>query len=302
MAFPNIPTFGVPTTFTTQPSAKTFSFPSASNSSQPASNSTAFGFSTQSASKAPNNGFSFPSASQTSQPVSQPVSQPAFSFPSASQPSQPVSQQLTIFPQSVINCIAFANKGIKVDYTKIFTDFMKKISQNNNHLIVYLRNPEVIKWLIGDVSFLGPPQCDPLLLEKMENSWGSTLMNCENWFDKLAKIVYLECCHTSNTCSIVSAQKGEFSPMAENENGVFFLYAKPYYSDIVSNVFSDAFKFSDTAKLYGKPVFVLGFGGVERDMVKNNMIGTTGSANPLVEGFNKANIIFMGIGEIIRKE
>ena len=178
---------------------------------------------------------------------------------------------------------------------------MKKISQNNNHLIVYLRNPEVIKWLIGDVSFLGPPQCDPLLLEKMENSWGSTLMNCENWFDKLAKIVYLECCHTSNTCSIVSAQKGEFSPMAENENGVFFLYAKPYYSDIVSNVFSDAFKFSDTAKLYGKPVFVLGFGGVERDMVKNNMIGTTGSANPLVEGFNKANIIFMGIGEIICK-
>ena len=285
MAFPNIPTFGVPTTFTTQPSAKTFSFPSASNSSQPASNSTAFGFSTQSASKAPNNGFSFPSASQTSQPVSQ----------------QLTSQQLTIFPQSVINCIAFANKGIKVDYTKIFTDFMKKISQNNNHLIVYLRNPEVIKWLIGDVSFLGPPQCDPLLLEKMENSWGSTLMNCENWFDKLAKIVYLECCHTSNTCSIVSAQKGEFSPMAENENGVFFLYAKPYYSDIVSNVFSDAFKFSDTAKLYGKPVFVLGFGGVERDMVKNNMIGTTGSANPLVEGFNKANIIFMGIGEIIRK-
>jgi hypothetical protein len=310
--------FKAPESSTSISTASSFGQPSASTATssfgQPSASTATSSFgqpSTSTSSTTPTPSFGQPSTSTTTPSFGQPSTSTSSTIP-ASSFGQPTASTATPTPSfsstpsftpslsltpsnSTAKCEAFDNKAVKTSKDPALMDkFVSKLMDNHDPRIVYLRHLDLIKWLFGDVSFLGPKQCDPEIKEKMEDDWGKKLTGSDDWCTKISETVFDELCYLNGDTPITPPQKGDHCPTVENTMGVFFLYSSPYFSDETSDVFSGAFRYDEVPTLYGKPLYIMGFGGAENDMEKSKMIGEKVNKT-IISAFVSNKIIFTGI-------
>lgn len=146
--------------------------------------------------------------------------------------------------------------------------------------IVLLRNPEVIKWLFGDLSFL--PQIEKTKnkskdLEKykvLEDKWGQEMFRKvrpdlgldKQWTNRFGEYICQEICILLGKTPIKPEKKEHFCPDVEVEDAIWEAKTGTYYTSGTAHekILGCPFKYADVPRLYSKPLKILCIGGAEQ--------------------------------------
>ena len=194
--------------------------------------------------------------------------------------------------------------------------FTSKIEDSN---IVLLRHADVVRWLMGDLSFLPPivvknKTSDAVRYKDLEDKWGQAIMKLrrpdlkldKQWTNKfgehLCEELYL--LHGKETSKPV--KKSNYQPDSEVDDAIIEAKTGTYYTGGTAGekILGAPFKYAEIPDLYGKPLTILCMGGAERLCREQygNLPGAkcSQSKQKFLDFFMENKIRYVGASDMLR--
>ncbi|MCK9608184.1 MAG: hypothetical protein M0R33_17200 [Methylomonas sp.] len=161
----------------------------------------------------------------------------------------------------------------------IIDKFINVVQKINNPQIILLANREVLRWLIGDLSFL--PQSiaktKQLIQSQMkanEDVWGRKVMKikrpdlqlAQQWTNKFGEYICEELCLLLHMTLLKPEVKQHHKPDVETTNFIWEAKAETFFTTGTAGekILGVPFKYADIPELYGKPLRIICIGGAEK--------------------------------------
>jgi hypothetical protein len=154
-----------------------------------------------------------------------------------------------------------------------------KMRENTNPAIHFLKDPTVIQWLYGDMSFLPPIQSinktrDIVVLKKLEDEWGQQMMRGrrpdltldKQWTNRFGEYLCEEILTLLGNHPYKPKNIEGYQPDVEVENAIWEAKAQTYFTSGTAGekILGCGFKYAEIPELYGKPLYILCIGGAEK--------------------------------------
>jgi hypothetical protein len=156
-------------------------------------------------------------------------------------------------------------------------EFISSIKNNN---IVLLREPDVIRWLFGDTSFLPEVELtknkakDDEKRKKHEDEWGRNMVKNrrpdlkldKQWTTKFGEHIVEEIysLHGKNVTKPI--KQNNYQPDSEVDDAILEAKAQTFYTSGTAGekILGCPFKYAEIPELYNKPLKIVCMGGAEK--------------------------------------
>jgi len=196
---------------------------------------------------------------------------------------------------------------------------MAFVSALDDAQIVLLRNEQVVRWLLGDLSFLpsivGENKTrDGRQYKELEDQWGRVVMKRrrpdltldKQWTNKFGEHLCEELYRLQGKAVTKPAKKAHYQPDAEVEDAIVEAKAGTYHTGGTAGekILGCPFKYAEIPDLYGKPLTILCLGGAEKLCREQygNLPGAKCSPQKrrFLAFFRQNQIQFQGASEMLR--
>jgi hypothetical protein len=167
-----------------------------------------------------------------------------------------------------------------------------------------LKNPEVVQWLKGDLSFLSRAR------KKEEDAWGRALLQSyrpdirvnKQWSGLLGELIVRDLFRLMG-CELKRAERREdLLPDFESDDFVIEVKTSTYMTmgTASEKIMGTGFKYAAVPRVYGKPLFIVCLAGAERDACKYGVFGQgCEEKNKQLELWREQKINFVKISKVI---
>jgi len=164
---------------------------------------------------------------------------------------------------------------LKMSTTRI-NEFIASVVDDR---IVLLRNPEVVQWICGDLSFLPPivkknKTHDTHALKLLEDVWGRAALKVrrpdlaldKQWTNLFGECLCQEIYVLLGKETTKPTQKNRFRPDWETEDAIVEVKAETFFTEGTAGekILGVPFKYAEVPDLYSKPLKILCIGGAEK--------------------------------------
>lgn len=185
-----------------------------------------------------------------------------------------------------------------------------------------LRQENVVRWILGDLSFLAvsgePPNKSKRAAEykKKEDEWGRLVAGTRRpdlvmkgqWTNVFGEYLCEELCVLCGARDVTRpSRKEHFCPDLEIHDAIIEVKTGTYNTSGTASekILGCPFKYADVPILYGKPLFIVCIGGAERICRENygNLAGTamcTPQKRKFLDFFRECGIRYIGATDVLR--
>jgi hypothetical protein len=186
-----------------------------------------------------------------------------------------------------------------------------------NPRIILLRQPQVVQWIYGELSFLsgggeGIARSRPLQ-KKYEDLWGQETLRIrrpdlvlnQQWTNKFGEHICEEIIALLGKTATKPAKKKNFQPDLETDDAIYEVKTGTYYTDGSAHekILGCPFKYAEIPELYGKPLKILCIGGAEKKCRETygNLAGNKCGAtkNKFLDFYRDNHIEFIGATDVL---
>ena len=177
-----------------------------------------------------------------------------------------------------------------------------------------LRQPHVMQWIMGDVSFIESVACK----KTFENEWGRGIMKThrpdlkmdKQWTNKFGENVCEEVYTLLGKNVYKPVKKNRLCPDLETDEFLIEVKTGTFFTEGSAHekILGCPFKYAEVPELYGKPLKIVCIGGAEKlcREVYGNLPGSSSiqsaQKQKFIEFFRSNGIEFIGLSDIIRNE
>jgi hypothetical protein len=199
------------------------------------------------------------------------------------------------------------------------TQFTEYLAKKDDSRIVLLRNPEVVLWLLGDLSFLPEIEkknktADNLKYKVLEDKWGQEqqkrirpdLDSRGQWTTVVGEQIGRELFLLVGKDVRKPANKNGYEPDLETNDELVEVKTQTFYTAGTAGekILGVPFKYAEIPELYGKPLKILCIGGAERASRENygNLPGPkcTPPKQKMLDAWRECGIEYMAASDILR--
>ena len=199
-----------------------------------------------------------------------------------------------------------------MDVTSRVEAFMELVSRDGG--VALLAQESVVRWLLGDLSFL-PKARTALELKELEDEWGRGVMRHrrpdlkleKQWTNKFGEHICEELYTLMGKTVTKPARKCNYQPDTETNDAIVEVKTQTYYTSGTAGekILGSPFKYAEIPELYEKPLLILCVGGAER-MCRDsygNLPGSkcTSEKMRFLDFFRKNRIEFVGASDVMSK-
>ena len=145
--------------------------------------------------------------------------------------------------------------------------------------IILLRHPEVVQWLLGDLSFLPAitpknKTTDTKALKLLEDKWGQEILKLKRpdltldkqWTNKFGEHICEELLTLQGLAVSKPKNINHYQPDLETPDAIWEAKACTFYTTgtACEKILGCPFKYAEVPDLYNKPLKILCIGGAER--------------------------------------
>jgi hypothetical protein len=192
-----------------------------------------------------------------------------------------------------------------------------KIQTNPDPRIVLLRKKEVVQWLYGDLSFLGPivkknKTNDTKQYKVLEDIWGRSMVKLrrpdlkldKQWTTKFGEHLCEEIYLLLGKECTKPVKKNHFQPDQEVVDQIVEVKTETYFTTGTAGekILGCPFKYAEVPFLYGKPLTILCLGGAEkacREEYGNLGPQTSPQKKKFLEFFKENQIEYVGASDLL---
>jgi len=201
----------------------------------------------------------------------------------------------------------------------MYATLSRFVSANPDTRIVLLRNPEVIQWVFGDLTFLPSIEktnktADTPKLKVLEDTWGRAVLKQrrpdlkldQQWTNKFGEHICEEIMLLSGKEVTKPVKKQGYQPDSETDSAIWEAKAQTFYTDGTAGekILGCPFKYADIPELYSKPLKILCMGGAEKLCREKygNLEGeqSTAQKRKFLDFFRQNNIEYVGATDILK--
>lgn len=192
-------------------------------------------------------------------------------------------------------------------------NIIRFVESSKDESIHLLRNPEVIRWIYGDLSFLYkskvPKKKD---LKELEDKWGKKIFKKERpdlklkkqWTNLFGEYLCEEVYVLMKKKVTKPEKKIKHQPDREIEDAIIEVKTGTYYTEGTAHekILGCPFKYSDVPKIYGKPLKIFCIGGAEKRCREEYKImgkDISEDKQEFLDFYKKRNIEFVSITDIL---
>jgi hypothetical protein len=188
----------------------------------------------------------------------------------------------------------------------------------NPHLHL-LREPEVIQWLFGDLSFLPAiphttKTADTEALKVHEDNWGRAVLKRrrpdltldKQWTNKFGEHICEEILSLHGKTVTKPVKKEHYQPDSEVDDAIWEAKAQTFFTNGTAGekILGCPFKYAEIPDLYGKPLRILCMGGAEQ-LCREQYGNLTGpkcspQKKKLLDCFASCGIEFVGATDLLK--
>jgi hypothetical protein len=214
-----------------------------------------------------------------------------------------------------------AKKHVKVetDINSVIKKVSEYISSNDDSNIFLLRNPEVIQWLFGDLTFLPPidkknKTSDEVKYKVLEDKWGQDILKIrrpdlkldKQWTNKFGEHICEEIYTLLGKNVSKPLKKEHYQPDLEVNDAIVEVKTGTFHTSGTAGekILGCPFKYAEIPELYGKPLKIMCMGGAEKVCRESygNLPGAKCSAQKkkFLDFFRDNRIEYVGASDILR--
>jgi hypothetical protein len=198
-----------------------------------------------------------------------------------------------------------------------FIDFVSKIDDVR---IVLLRQPSVVQWLFGNLSFLPKIEkknktADDAKYKILEDKWGQEIMKMrrpdlsmdKQWTNRFGEYICEEIYTLLGKMVSKPVKKENKQPDLETDDAILEAKTQTFYTSGTAGekILGCPFKYAEIPDLYGKPLKILCIGGAENVCRKSygNLPGPKCSAqkNKYLDFWREHGIEYVGASDMLRQ-
>jgi hypothetical protein len=153
------------------------------------------------------------------------------------------------------------------------------IEENTDSRIVLLRDPQVVMWLFGDLSFLPPIETknkttDEPKYKALEDKWGRDILKKrrpdlkldKQWTNKFGEHICEELFILLGKNVSKPIKQDNYQPDLEVDDAIIEAKTQTFYTSGTAGekILGSVFKYADVPCLYSKPLKIVCMGGAER--------------------------------------
>ena len=206
------------------------------------------------------------------------------------------------------------------EHESMLQHVINKMKENTNQDIHLLKDPTVIQWLYGDMSFLPPIQSknktrDTVVLKKLEDEWGQQMMRGrrpdltldKQWTNRFGEYLCEEILMLLGSQPYKPKNIEGYQPDVEVENAIWEAKAQTYFTSGTAGekIMGCPVKYAAVPRLYGKPLYILCIGGAEK--ICREKYSILPGPNPIpevlgmVEYYRTLKIDYIGYTDLLEK-
>ncbi len=197
--------------------------------------------------------------------------------------------------------------------------FIEYVSKVENPKIVLLREPTIVKWLFGDLSFLPAIEKknktkDDAKYKLLEDKWGQEILKLrrpdltldKQWTNKFGEHILEELYMLQGKTVTKPVKKNHYCPDSEVDDTILEAKAGTYFTSGTAGekILGCPFKYAEIPDLYGKPLKILCMGGAEKICRESygNLPGVKCSPQKkkFLDFFRENKIEYVGASDILR--
>lgn len=173
------------------------------------------------------------------------------------------------------------NESVLLSHSSIniekIVEFISKVKDSE---ISLLRNPDVIKWIFGDLSFLPSieksknKKKDRNKMKAFEDTWGRKVLKIrrpdlkldKQWTNKFGEYICQEIFILLAKVVSKPVKMKTYAPDFEIDDSIVEIKTQTYYTDGTAGekILGCPFKYAEIPKLYAKPLQIVCVGGAEK--------------------------------------
>jgi hypothetical protein len=194
-----------------------------------------------------------------------------------------------------------------------------KIKENTDEKIVLLKEPTVVQWLFGDLSYLPSIEKknktnDDKQLKILEDEWGKNVLKNRRpdlkldgqWTNKFGEHLVEELHSIIGEVVSKPIKKENYQPDSEISSYIIEAKTQTYYTSGTAGekILGCPFKYADIPNLYSKPLKIVCMGGAEKICREQygNLSGSkcTSQKKKFLDFFKDNNIEYVGATDILK--
>ena len=198
--------------------------------------------------------------------------------------------------------------------------FMVFVSKNEDTRIVLLRQPSVVQWLFGDLSFLPEIEkknktADDAKYKVLEDKWGQEMMKMrrpdlsldKQWTNRFGEYICEEIYTLLGKVVSKPVKKENKQPDLETDDAILEAKTQTFYTSGTAGekILGCPFKYAEIPDLYEKPLKILCMGGAEKVCRESygNLPGPKCSAqkNKYLDFWREQGIEYVGASDMLRQ-
>ena len=199
------------------------------------------------------------------------------------------------------------------------TKLQEVITDNTNPTIKFLREREVLQWLIGDLSFLPPIEkknktSDEQKLKLLEDTWGHKMLRKhrpdlnppKQWTNVFGEHICEELYMLQGKVVSKPVIKKHLKPDSKIDDFILEAKAGTFFTSGTAGekILGCPFKYAEIPDLYGKPLKIVCMGGAEKICRESygNLPGEKCSPQKkkFLDFFRENKIEYIGASDILR--
>lgn len=161
----------------------------------------------------------------------------------------------------------------------LYEQILEAILAKNNASIVLLKEPTIIRWLLGDLDFLPSIEkknktADREKLKVLEDKWGQEILKKkrpdlrldQQWTNKFGEHLLEELYLLQGKEVTKPKNKEHYQPDSEIDTAILEAKAGTYFTSGTAGekILGCPFKYAEVPDLYGKPLKIVCMGGAEK--------------------------------------
>jgi len=198
--------------------------------------------------------------------------------------------------------------------------FMVFVSKIDDVRIVLLRQPSVVQWLFGDLSFLPEIEkknktTNEAKYKILEDKWGQEMMKMrrpdlsmdKQWTNRFGEYICEEIYTLLGKVVSKPVKKENKQPDLETDDDILEAKTQTFYTSGTAGekILGCPFKYAEIPDLYGKPLKILCIGGAEKVCRESygNLPGPKCSAqkNKYLDFWREQGIEYIGASDMLRQ-